>query len=79
MNIPDIHIWRMVSDQHRADFMKRFVRLLTHHEHIMTDAALNRAALIADKVEAVAKPGDGKEAAAEIGRRIRAMLEVVHG
>ena len=39
------------------------------------DALLERAALIADQVEATARPGDGKDAAAEIGRRIRAMME----
>ena len=38
------------------------------------DALLERAALIADQVEATARPGDGKDAAAEIGRRIRAMM-----
>ena len=37
--------------------------------------ALQEAALIADQVEATARPGDGKETAAEIGRRIRAMME----
>ena len=41
----------------------------------MQDDALEIAALIADQVEATARPGDGKDAAAEIGRRIRAMME----
>ena len=36
---------------------------------------LEQAALIADQVEATARPGDGKDAAAEIGRRIRALME----
>jgi len=39
------------------------------------DALLERAAQVADQVEAVARPGDGKDAAAEIGRRIRALME----
>lgn len=39
------------------------------------DAALQAAALIADQVEAKAEPGDGKETADEIGRRIRALME----
>ena len=38
-------------------------------------AALAGAALVADQVEATARPGDGKDAAAEIGRRIRAMMD----
>jgi len=38
-------------------------------------AALQAAALIADQVEASADPGDGKDAADEIGRRIRALME----
>ena len=37
--------------------------------------ALQEAALIADQVEATARPGDGKDSAAEIGRRIRALME----
>lgn len=37
--------------------------------------ALADAALVADQIEAKAKPGDGKEAAAEIGKRIRALME----
>jgi len=36
---------------------------------------LEQAAVIADQVEATAEPGHGKEAAAEIGRRIRALME----
>ena len=36
---------------------------------------LQSAGLIADQVEATARPGDGKDAAAEIGRRIRALME----
>ena len=38
-------------------------------------SALARAAIIADHVEATARPGEGKDAAAEIGQRIRAMME----
>ena len=41
----------------------------------MHDDALEIAALAADQVEAMARPGDGKDAAAEIGRRIRALME----
>ena len=39
------------------------------------DAVLEQAALVADQVEATTRPGDGKDAAAEIGRRIRALIE----
>lgn len=74
MSIPDIHIWQQVQDLHRAEFLKKLNTLLTRHETIMTDAALASASLIADRVEATAKPGDGKETAAEIGRRIRALM-----
>ena len=38
-------------------------------------AALAGAALQADQVGAKARPGDGKDTADEIGRRIRAMME----
>ena len=38
-------------------------------------AALDGAALIADQVGAKARPGDGKETADEIGRRIRALKD----
>ena len=38
-------------------------------------AALAEAALIADHVGAKARPGDGKDTADEIGRRIRALME----
>ena len=41
----------------------------------MHDDALEIAALIADQVEATARPGEAKETAAEIGRRIRALME----
>lgn len=40
------------------------------------DDLLEQTALIADQVEATAEPGHGKETAAEIGRRIRALIEV---
>lgn len=40
------------------------------------DDLLEQTALIADQVEATAKPGHGKETAAEIGRRIRSLMEV---
>ena len=36
---------------------------------------LEQAAHIADQVEAKAEPGHGKKTAAEIGRRIRALME----
>ena len=39
------------------------------------DDLLEQTALIADQVEANAEPGDGKETAAEIGRRIRALMD----
>ncbi len=42
---------------------------------VMRAELLEQAALIADQVEATARPGDGKDAAAEIGRRIRALME----
>ena len=41
----------------------------------MHDDALEIAALAADQVEATARPGDGKDAVAEIGRRILALME----
>lgn len=75
MSIPDIHIWQQVQDLHRAEFLKKLNTLLTRHETVMTDAALASAAMIADKVEAAAKPGDGKKAAAEIVKRILALRE----
>ena len=43
------------------------------------DAVLERAARVADQVEATARPGGGKDAAAEIGRRIRALKEEHNG
>ena len=42
---------------------------------VMRADLLEQAALVADQVGAKARPGDGKDAAAEIGRRIRAMME----
>lgn len=42
-------------------------------------AALAEAALIADHVEATARPGDGKDTAAEIARRIRVIMEAHDG
>ena len=39
------------------------------------DDLLEQTALIADQVEATAEPGHGKETAAEIGRRIRALMD----
>ena len=41
----------------------------------MHDDALEIAALVADQVGAKARPGEAKETADEIGRRIRAMME----
>ena len=38
------------------------------------DAVLEQAALVADQVEATARAGKAKETAAEIGRRIRALM-----
>ena len=37
--------------------------------------ALADAAFVADQVDAKAEPGHGKQTAAEIGRRIRALME----
>ena len=36
---------------------------------------LEQAASVADQVEATTRPGDWKDAAAEIGKRIRALME----
>jgi hypothetical protein len=41
----------------------------------LCNAMLQSAALIADQVEATARPGDAKETAEEIGRRILALIE----
>ena len=41
---------------------------------LLRDDALEQAARMADRVEMEARPGDGKDAAAEIGRRIRALI-----
>ena len=42
---------------------------------VMRADLLERAALVADQVGAKARPGEAKETADEIGRRIRAMME----
>lgn len=71
------------------EFMAARKRLLAKELHELADdiddesdglqmamaAVLERAALVADQVEANAEPGNGKETAAEIGRRIRALME----
>ncbi len=44
-------------------------------KRVTRQIALADAALFADQVEATARPGDAKETAAEIGRRIRALME----
>ena len=41
---------------------------------VMRADLLEQAALVADQVGAKARPGDGKETADEIGRRIRALI-----
>ena len=51
------------------------LRQVTAETDYLCNAMLGRAALIADQVEATARPGDGKDAAAEIGRRIRALMQ----
>ena len=51
------------------------LRQVSAETHFLSDAVLERAALIADQVEATARPGDAKDAAAEIGRRIRALMD----
>lgn len=43
--------------------------------YVMRNDLIEACATIADEVEAVARPGDGKDTADEIGRRIRAMME----
>ena len=50
------------------------VRQVSAETHFLSDAVLERAALVADQVGAKARHGDAKDAAAEIGRRIRAMM-----
>lgn len=50
-------------DEERANVERRHAGLL------------EQAARIADQVKATARPGHGKNAAAEIGRRIRALME----
>ena len=42
---------------------------------VMRADLLERAALVADQVGAKARPGEAKETADEIGRRIRALME----
>jgi hypothetical protein len=42
---------------------------------VMRAELLEQAASVADQVEATARPGDGKDTAGEIGRRIRALME----
>ena len=45
------------------------------NKRVTRQNALADAAFVADQVEFTARPGDGKDAAAEIGRRIRALME----
>ena len=51
---------------------------MTYHGQAQPGVAggmvLAQAALVADLVGAKARPGDGKETADEIGRRIRALM-----
>ena len=51
------------------------LRQVSAETDYLCNAMLGRAALIADQVEATARPGEAKDAAAEIGRRIRALME----
>ena len=44
-------------------------------KRVTRQIALADAALVADQVGAKARPGDGKDTADEIGRRIRALME----
>lgn len=44
-------------------------------KRVTRQIALADAAFFADQVESTARPGDGKDAASEIGRRIRALME----
>ena len=82
MSTTDLAIWEEirseVSARNRAS-LEEVTGLIVHHEKVLVQtarqAALAGAALVADQVEATARPGDGKDAAAEIGRRIRAMME----
>ena len=51
------------------------LRQVSAETHFLSDAVLERAALVADQVGAKARPGDGKDTADEIGRRIRALMQ----
>ena len=51
------------------------LRQVSAETHFLSDAVLERAALVADQVGAKARPGDAKDAAAEIGRRIRSLMQ----
>lgn len=61
----------------RTELRELSLTLRGEIEHLpwLHDAVLERAALAADQVEATARPGKAKETAAEIARRIRAMME----
>lgn len=63
---------RMITSESLARSLSDSVSRMIDQE---IRAALAGAALIADQVEATADPGHGKDAAAEIGRRIRALME----
>ena len=51
------------------------LRQVSAEIHFLSDDVLERAALVADQVGAKARPGEAKDTADEIGRRIRAMME----
>jgi len=51
------------------------LRQVSAETDYLCNAMLGRAALVADQVGAKARPGEAKETADEIGRRIRAMME----
>ena len=62
---------RMITSESLARSLSDSVSRMIDQE---IRAALAGAAIIADQVEATADPGHGKDAAAEIGRRIRALM-----
>lgn len=82
MSTTDMAIWEEirseVSARYRAS-LEEVSGLIVHHEKVLVQtarqAALAGAALVADQVGATARPGDGKDTADEIGRRIRSMME----
>ena len=71
----DIARWNIVSMSHPQGAYVISVADHLADKRATRQAALAGAALVADQVEATARPGEAKDAAAEIGRRIRALME----